>query len=152
MVRFKGTIEKAGDDANVWWIVRVPPDEAAALRKVRRVRGTIGGVAFAGGLLHMGEGVRCVHAKRDLCKRAGIAPGDVVEVALEADPEADVVAIPDELAAVLRRRPVLQKTFDAFSPAHRREYASWIGEAKRPETRAARAEKAVAMIGERKHP
>jgi len=152
MVRFKAPVEKAGEDTNVWWIVRVPPAEAAKFTQVRRVRGTIGGAAFAGALLHMGEGVRSVHAKRDLCKRAGIEPGNVVEVALEADPDADVVALPDELAAELKRRPALKRTFAALSPAHRREYANWIGEAKRAETRVARARKAVAMIEERAHP
>ncbi len=152
MVRFKAPVETAGEDSNVWWIVRVPAAGAAKLAKVRRVRGTIGGEPFAGALLYMGDGVRGVHAKRDLCKRAGISPGDLVDVALEPDPDADVVALPDELAAALKRRPALKKTFDGFSPAHRREYASWIGEAKRPETRIARAQKAVTMIAERKHP
>jgi uncharacterized protein YdeI (YjbR/CyaY-like superfamily) len=60
--------------------------------------------------------------------------------------------VPAELAAALTRKPALKKTFEAFSPAHKREYARWIAEAKRAETREARAERALAMIAERRRP
>ena len=60
--------------------------------------------------------------------------------------------IPDELAAALARRPELERAFTAMSASHRSEYARWVGEAKRPETRASRAEKALAMIAERAAP
>ena len=61
-------------------------------------------------------------------------------------------AIPEELAATLARRPDLERAFSAMSASHRNEYARWVGEAKRPETRASRAEKALAMIAERAAP
>jgi uncharacterized protein YdeI (YjbR/CyaY-like superfamily) len=40
--------------------------------------------------------------------------------------------------------------FKECTNAHRREYLNWIGQAKRPETRRARIEKAVQMIGEKR--
>ena len=61
----------------------------------------------------------------------------------------DDIQLPEELLAALKRRPGLKEAWDGFSLAHRREYVNWVGEAKRPETRAARAEKAVTMILER---
>ena len=39
--------------------------------------------------------------------------------------------------------------FADCTPAHRREYLKWIGEAKRPETRKARIEKAIQMISQK---
>jgi uncharacterized protein YdeI (YjbR/CyaY-like superfamily) len=39
--------------------------------------------------------------------------------------------------------------FADCTPAHRREYLKWISEAKRPETRKARIEKAVRMLAEK---
>jgi len=47
-------------------------------------------------------------------------------------------AMPAELAAALARNAKARKTFDAFSPSHRREYIEWIVEAKADATRAKR--------------
>jgi uncharacterized protein YdeI (YjbR/CyaY-like superfamily) len=57
--------------------------------------------------------------------------------------------IPAELSAALARDAALQQAFAAMSPSHRREYTQWVADAKRPATRTARAEKALAMIAER---
>jgi uncharacterized protein YdeI (YjbR/CyaY-like superfamily) len=43
--------------------------------------------------------------------------------------------IPPELTAALKKNTRAAKTFDAFSPSHRKEYVQWITEAKRDETR-----------------
>ena len=63
-------------------------------------------------------------------------------------PEVDV---PAELDAALSGDA--RAAFDALAASHRREYAEWVAEAKRPETRVRRAERAVEMLrsGER-HP
>ncbi|HVW22423.1 MAG TPA: YdeI/OmpD-associated family protein [Opitutaceae bacterium] len=55
-------------------------------------------------------------------------------------------ATPPDLAAALQRAG-LAGFFAGCTPAHRREYLGWIGEAKKPETRARRIEQAVARIG-----
>ena len=39
-----------------------------------------------------------------------------------------------------------RREFDSMAHSHRREYARWVGEAKKPGTRARRAAEAVAMI------
>ena len=57
--------------------------------------------------------------------------------------------LPEELTAALRRRPAVQRAFDALPPSHQREYVKWIAEAKRAETRAARAAKTVAKLAAR---
>ena len=56
---------------------------------------------------------------------------------------------PADLGAELARAG-LAKFFAGCTASHRREYLKWIGEAKRPETRAARIEKAVVMLAERR--
>jgi hypothetical protein len=59
-------------------------------------------------------------------------------------------AVPQELIAALARAPVAKATFDDFSPTNRRDYCEWIGEAKRPETRAARVAQAIEWMAEGK--
>jgi uncharacterized protein YdeI (YjbR/CyaY-like superfamily) len=50
------------------------------------------------------------------------------------------VKLPADLKSALAR----------MSPSHRKEYVDWISSAKRPETRAQRIAKAIAMIAQRR--
>jgi uncharacterized protein YdeI (YjbR/CyaY-like superfamily) len=59
-------------------------------------------------------------------------------VTVVLDTEARTVEVPPELAEALAGRADLAEVFDGLSFTHRREYAEWIAEAKRPETRARR--------------
>jgi uncharacterized protein YdeI (YjbR/CyaY-like superfamily) len=56
------------------------------------------------------------------------------------------VTIPAELSAALKKNKAASKAFELFSPSHRREYAMWIDEAKRPETKEKRVAQAVTWI------
>lgn len=58
--------------------------------------------------------------------------------------------VPDDLRLALDANDAARATFDGFAPSHRREYLAWIGEAKRPETRARRVAQAVAWMAEGK--
>jgi len=59
-------------------------------------------------------------------------------------------AVPDDLAAALQKNQKAQAAFEKFSPSHQREYAEWITQAKRAETRARRLQIAVQQISEGK--
>jgi uncharacterized protein YdeI (YjbR/CyaY-like superfamily) len=54
--------------------------------------------------------------------------------------------IPQELATALVTAPGAKAAFTALPPSHRREHATWIESAKRPETRERRAARAVARL------
>jgi uncharacterized protein YdeI (YjbR/CyaY-like superfamily) len=56
------------------------------------------------------------------------------------------VRIPVELTAALKKNKLATKAFSEFSPSCRREYATWIAEAKRPETKEKRVAQAVEWI------
>lgn len=58
--------------------------------------------------------------------------------------------VPQELSAALKKNRLAGKAFEGFSPSARREYAEWIAEAKRPETREKRVKQAVMWIAEGK--
>jgi uncharacterized protein YdeI (YjbR/CyaY-like superfamily) len=60
------------------------------------------------------------------------------------------VKVPADLAAALGKNARARKSFDGFSPSHRREYVEWITEAKREETRARRLQQAVEWLAEGK--
>lgn len=60
------------------------------------------------------------------------------------------LAAPAEFTAALKKNKSAAKTFQSFSPSHRREYIEWIGEAKRTETRDKRIQTALEWLAEGK--
>lgn len=58
--------------------------------------------------------------------------------------------IPAELAAALKKNKAATKVWNDFAPGSQREYAEWITEAKRAETREKRIAQAIEWIGEGK--
>lgn len=58
--------------------------------------------------------------------------------------------IPAELSAALKKNKTAQKAWNDFSPSCQREYAEWINEAKRAETKEKRIAQAVEWIAEGK--
>jgi uncharacterized protein YdeI (YjbR/CyaY-like superfamily) len=65
----------------------------------------------------------------------------------EIKPDRDKpLIVPAELAAALKKNKTAGKAFAAMSKSCRREYAEYIAEAKKPETRMRRLDKAMSMI------
>jgi uncharacterized protein YdeI (YjbR/CyaY-like superfamily) len=58
--------------------------------------------------------------------------------------------VPSELTAALKKNKAAAKVFAGFSPSCQREYADWITDAKRPETREKRIATAIEWIAEGK--
>ncbi len=54
--------------------------------------------------------------------------------------------VPDELKKVLSKNTTLSNKFNDMSPSCRREYAEYISEAKKPETKQRRIDKIIPMI------
>ena len=79
---------------------------------------------------------------REVREAAGVQAGDRVVVDLELD-TAERTA---ELRAAFAQDRELRAFFDSLSFTHRKEYVRWIEEAKREETRRARAAKALTML------
>jgi hypothetical protein len=80
---------------------------------------------------------------------AGVKANDKVEVTLELDTAPREVEVPKDLAAALKKAG-LTKDFAALAFTHRKEHVRAIEEAKAPETRLRRVEKAVAMVAAKK--
>ncbi|HSM04886.1 MAG TPA: YdeI/OmpD-associated family protein [Longimicrobiales bacterium] len=73
-----------------------------------------------------------------------------VTVTRAATAESPPVEVPADLARALEASPAAARTFEEFSPSHRREYVEWITEAKRDATRERRLAQAVAWMAEGK--
>jgi hypothetical protein len=124
----------------------LPFDSKAAFGKVRApVVVTLGVTTFRTTTMRYG-GIDYLGFNREVRAAAGVVAGETVEIGLEPDLAPREVDLPDELEAALGRDPDARARFDALAYTHRREYATWVAEAKRDETRSRRAEQAVARL------
>ena len=58
--------------------------------------------------------------------------------------------VPQDLRAAIDAMPAAKATFDDFPPSQQREYADWVSEAKRDETRAKRLAQSVEWLAQGK--
>ena len=128
--------------------VVVPLDVRALWGEARPpVRGTVNGAPFRSRLAVYG-GETVLGLTNAFRAQAEIVAGDEVEVVIERDDEPREVEVPPALAARLGADEVARQAFEKLSFTHRREYANWIAEAKKDETRERRAGKAIEMLRE----
>jgi Bacteriocin-protection, YdeI or OmpD-Associated/Domain of unknown function (DUF1905) len=141
--RFEAVLEPFGPAA----AITLPFDPKDEWGKVRApVRGTIDGYPFTTTVARYG-GVDYLAFRREVREGAGVEVGARVAIEVELDTAERVVAVPEDLAAALADSGV-RDVFDALSYTHRREYVSWVEEAKREETRAKRLARTVELLRE----
>ena len=69
-----------------------------------------------------------------------------VAIRIEADTEPRVVEPPADLAKALKRDAAAKAAWKKLSFTHKKEHAEALLDAKKPETRASRLEKTLAML------
>lgn len=87
---------------------------------------------------------------RAVRSEAGVEAGDFVEVELVLDTEPREVEVPEALEKALAGDGAARTAFEGLSFSHRKEYARWIDEAKRDETRTRRVGQVLEMLREGK--
>lgn len=148
MPKFKTALMQA-EGMNATGIV-IPDAVVEALGdgKKPKVAVTINGYTYRSTVAVMG-GKYMVGVAKEHREKAGIKGGDRIEVTLELDTAPREVEVPKDFAAALKKAG-LTKDFAALAFTHRKEHVRAIEEAKAPETRLRRIEKAVAMVAAKK--
>ena len=149
--RFRVPLEKHETSAAT--IINIPFDVPATFGTRARVpvRGTINNFPYRSSIVPMG-GKFILVVNKELRAGANAAGGDIVSVTMERDEEPRIITPPADLARALRANKAAQAAWDKLSYTHKKEHARAIEEAKRPETRARRIEKAVAALAAAKKP
>ena len=115
--------------------------------KTPPVRVTANGVTVPARVGRMG-GENLLGFSKTLRAELGIAIGQSVEVVIALDAQPRTVTLPQPLADALAGDPALSAAFEALAPSHRKEFARWVGEAKREQTVRARVEQTLQMVRE----
>ncbi len=150
-MRFRTTVFLGGKTATG---LQIPDEVVAALGSGKRpkVVVTIGEYSYRSTVALMG-GQYLVPLSAEHRQAAGVAAGDEVELQLSLDEAVREVELPAELATALAGDEAARQFFESLSFSHRKEWARWIAEAKKPETRQARLAKTVQGLraGQRSH-
>jgi hypothetical protein len=127
--------------------IQVPADIVEKLGAGKRppVRITINGYTYRSTVAVMG-GRFMVGVSADVREQAGVAGGDDVTVVLELDDAPREVSVPADLKKALGKDAKAKKTFDALSYSKKKWLVLPLDQAKTPETRERRLEKAITLL------
>ena len=128
------------------YVVRLPFDPKKAFGKVRApVVVTVNDHAFRTTTMRYG-GEDFVGLNREVREEARLAAGTRASFLVEADTAPREVEVPEALALALAGDVAAREAFNGLSYTHRREYARWIADARRTDTRERRVAQAMTML------
>jgi regulator of protease activity HflC (stomatin/prohibitin superfamily) len=84
--------------------------------------------------------------RRERREEASLKAGDIIRVTVALDTQVRTVKPPPELSAAFKKNNAAKERWERLSYTHKKEHADAILQAKKPETRARRVEKALAML------
>ena len=145
-VKFHTTLRRFGPNNTG---IEVPEEILAALGRGRRVKvvATVNGYTYRTSVAPA-YGKILMPFSSEHRAASGLSGGVEIEVELVLDEAPRDVEVPGDLAAGLADAPEATAFFAGLSYTHRRAYALWIEDAKKPETRSARVAKAVEMLAD----
>ncbi len=131
-------------------LVQLPEETAEVFGTRARfpVRVLFNDVEYIGFTMPTGEGRFYVGLTKAIRTEAGIDIGDRVHVIVERDTAERTVELPADLAQALEEAELI-KTFHALAFTQRREFAQWVNEALKPETRQRSVAKVVELVAAR---
>jgi hypothetical protein len=143
-MRFRAVLQLNGKTATG---IDVPPDVVEALGggKQPPVRVTLGTHAYRS-TIAVRDGDFKLPVSAENRRLAGVEAGDEVDVELVLDTEPRAIALPPDLAQALAEHPAARRFYDGLTASQQGGFVDPIEQAKRPETRQARIEKAVAAL------
>jgi hypothetical protein len=128
--------------------VDAPPETYAVFQRrgFIPVEGSVNGESYRATLVPLGGGRYRLYLNGEIRKATGTDVGSVIKVKLNLDEASRVIRTPPDFAVALRAKPLAAAAFRKTTPSHRREILRWIINAKRPETRLSRINRAVAEL------
>jgi hypothetical protein len=144
---FKAVLEKPDDGMDTAY-VSIPFDvnEVYGTKGQVKVKAHFDGYPYRGILANMGTGCHIIILRKDVRAAIHKKVGDTVTVELEKDNDERVVEVPQELQVAFSKYPKAKTFFETLSYTNRKEYAAWIHDAKKEETREKRLKETIAKL------
>jgi hypothetical protein len=121
-------------------------DPRAVFGKIRApVKVTLNGYTYRSTIAAMG-GPPCIPLRRSNREAAGLEGGETLDVRLDLDTDKREVKPPADFVKALKAAPSAWERWRALSYSHQREHVDAVEQARKPETRARRIDKAIRAI------
>ena len=145
-MQFRAIIEQGDKTATG---ITVPDEVVAALGAGRKppVTVTLNGHTYRTSIATV-SGTFKVGVSAEVRAASGVKGGDEVDVDIALDTAPREVAVPPDFAAALDAEPAARATFDRISYSEKRWFVLGIEDAKTPETRQRRIDKAIDRLRE----
>ena len=147
--KFEATIEQHGKQDAAYVSVPFDVKEVYGMKRVK-VKASFDGYQYRGLIVNMGTGSHILGLTKEVRNSIGKSFGEIVEVAVEVDTEERTVDIPQELDNFFKSHHQEKEFFDSLSYTNRKEYANWIREAKKAETKERRLNLAIDKLKQRR--
>jgi bifunctional DNA-binding transcriptional regulator/antitoxin component of YhaV-PrlF toxin-antitoxin module len=143
-MKFTASVDLHGKTATG---IVVPPEVVEGLGSGKKpaVTVTINGFSYPSTIASMG-GRFLLPVSAEIRAGAGVSAGDVVDVDVVLDSSTREVAVPDDLAAALKKAPAAKKAFEALSNSNKKRHVLSVEGAKTAETRERRIAKVLAEL------
>ncbi len=145
-MKFRATLKLEGKTATG---IQVPPEIVTSLGSSKKpaVSVTLNGYTYRSTIGVMG-GKFMIPVSADVRKHAGVNAGDELDVNLELDAQPREISLPADFSTALEADAAARQKFEGLSYSNKRRYTLPIEEAKTPETRQRRIEKAIIELRE----
>lgn len=144
---FYATLEKPDDGKDTAYIsIPFDVEETYGTKGHVKVKALFDGYPYRGTLANMGTGAHILIVRKDIRAAIGKKVGEKVKVELMEDTEERIVDIPEELQSALAKNPKAKSFYDTLSYTNRKEYAVWIKDAKKEETKKKRLKETIVKL------
>lgn len=145
-MKFHTTLLQSGKTATG---IQVPNEVVESLGAGKRppVRVTINGYTYRNTIAVMG-GVFMVGVAAEHREKARVAGGDQIDVEIELDTAPRELAVPLDFSTALAAEPAARRSFESLSYSRKQALVLPIEQAKTPETRQRRIDKALVALKE----
>ncbi|MEW6210766.1 MAG: YdeI/OmpD-associated family protein [Acidobacteriota bacterium] len=147
--RFRVLLEKDADSEVTGIVIPFNVEKTFGTRARVPVRGTINGFEFRSSIFPTGDSHHYMVVNKKMREGARVRGGEMITVEMERDDAPRIITPPEDFEKALRKNKDARAAWEKLSYSHRKEYVKAIEEAKKPETRARRIEKAIEQIAQK---
>jgi len=143
--KFEAKIEQHGKQDAAYVSIPFNVMRVYGMKRVK-VKALFDGYEYRGLIVNMGTGSHILGLTKEVRNSIGKSFGEKVQVTVEVDTEERIVDLPQKLDKSLKSHPQEKAFFDSLSYTNRKEYANWIREAKKAETKEKRLNSAMVKL------
>lgn len=143
--KFEAVIKKLEDKNGAYIEIPFDVEKEFGAKRVK-VKAKFDNIEYRGSIVKMGGPCHIIGITKDIRKKLGKDPGDIISVEIEKDEEERVVEVPEDFVKLMEENLEAKEFYETLSYSGKRKYVNWINSAKKAETREKRIAEAILKL------